>query len=47
MFHMEEQDKSLEEELSEVELGNLLEKKLRTMIIKMIKELGMYVRMFV
>ena len=35
-----EQDKTPEEELSEVELGNLTEKEFRIVIIKMIKELG-------
>ena len=34
-----EQDKTPEEELSEVELGNLTEKEFRIVIIKMIKEL--------
>ena len=40
MFKMKEQDKTLEEELSEVETGNLPEKEFRVVIIKMIKELG-------
>ena len=34
---MKEQDKTSEEELSEVETGNLLEKELRVIIIKIIK----------
>ena len=40
MFQMKEQDKTLEEELTEVEIGKLLEKEFKVMIIKMIKELG-------
>ena len=36
-----EQDKTLEEELSSMERGNLPEKEFRVMIVKMIKELGM------
>ena len=40
MFQMKEQDKTLEEELSDMEIGNLPEKELRVMIIKMIKEFG-------
>ena len=40
MFQMKEQDKTPEEELSEVEIDNLPEKEFRVMIIKMIKELG-------
>ena len=38
-FQMKEQDKTPDEELSEVEIGNLPEKEFRVMIIKMIKEL--------
>ena len=40
MFQMKEQDKTSEEQLNEVEMGNLLEKKFKLMIKKMIKELG-------
>ena len=36
---MKEQDKTSEEELSEVETGNLLEKELRVIIIKIMKQL--------
>ena len=36
---MKEQDKSLEEQLSDVEIGNLSKKEFRVMIIKMIQEL--------
>ena len=36
---MKEQDKTLEEELHEVDLGNLPEKEFRVMIIEIIKEL--------
>ena len=39
MFQMKEQDKTPEEELSDMEIGNLPTKELRVMIIKMIKEL--------
>ena len=37
---MKEQDKTSEEQLNEVEMGNLLEKKFKLMIKKIIKELG-------
>ena len=37
---MWDQDKTLQEELSEVEIGNLPKKKFRIVIVKMIKELG-------
>ena len=40
MFQTKEQDKTPEEELSEVEIGNIPEKEFRVMIVKMIKELG-------
>ena len=36
---MKEQDKTLEEELNEVDIGNLPEKEFRVMIIELIKEL--------
>lgn len=36
---MKKQDKTLEEELSKVELGNQPDKEFRVVIIKMIKEL--------
>ena len=39
MFQFKEQDKTLEEQLSEVEIGNLPEKEFRIMILKMIQEL--------
>ena len=39
MFQMNEQDKTPEEQLSEAEIGNLLEKEFRVMIVKMIQEL--------
>ena len=39
MFQTKEQGKTPEEELNEVETGNLPEKEFRVMIIKMIKEL--------
>ena len=38
MFQMKEQEKTTEEELSEVEIGNLSEKESRVMIIKMIQK---------
>ena len=37
---MKEQDKTPEEQLNEVELGNLPEKEFRIMIVKMIQDLG-------
>ena len=37
MLQMKEQDKTPEEQLSEVEIGNLPEKELRIMIVKMCK----------
>ena len=40
MFQMKEQDKTPEERLSEVEIGNLFEKEFRIMIVKMIQDLG-------
>ena len=40
MFQMKEQNKTPEEELSEVEIGNLPEKEFKIMIVNMIKELG-------
>ena len=39
MFQMKEKEKTLEEELRDVEIGNLPEKEFRVMIIKMVKEL--------
>ena len=39
VFQMKEQDKTPEEELSEVKIGYLPEKEFRVMIAKMIKEL--------
>ena len=38
MFQTKEQDKTLEEELSEVETGNLPEKEFRVVIVNMTKE---------
>ena len=40
MFQMKKQDKNPEEQLSEVELGNLAEKQFRVVIVKMIQDLG-------
>ena len=39
MFQMKEQDKTPEEQLSDVEVGNLPEKEFRVVIVKMIQEL--------
>ena len=39
MLQMKEQDKNLQEQLNEVETGNLLEKEFRVMIVKMIRNL--------
>ena len=38
MYQMKEQDKNLQEQLSEEEISNLSEKEFRVMIIKMILE---------
>ena len=40
MYQMKEQDKTTEKQLNEVETGNLSEKELRIMIVKMIQDLG-------
>ena len=40
MYHMKEQDKTPEKQLNEGEIGNLPEKELRIMIVKMIQDLG-------
>ena len=39
-FQMKEKEKTLEEELRDVEIGNLPEKEFRVMIIKIVKELS-------
>ena len=40
MSQMKEQDKTPEEQLSEVKIGNLPDKEFRVMIVKMIQDLG-------
>ena len=40
MYQMKEQDKTPEKQLNEVEIGNLPEKEIRIMIVKMIQDLG-------
>ena len=40
MYQMKEQEKTMEKQLNEVEIGNLLEKEIRIMIVKMIQDLG-------
>ena len=40
MLQKKEQDKIPEEELSDMEIGNLREEEFRVMIVKMIQELG-------
>lgn len=40
MSQMKEQDKTPEEQLSEVEIGNLSEKDFRVMLIRMIQDFG-------
>ena len=40
MYQMKEQDKTLEKQLNEVDIGNLPEKEFRIMIVKMIQDLG-------
>ena len=37
---MEEQDKTPEKEVNELEIGHLPEKELKVMIVKMFKEIG-------
>ena len=37
---MKEQDKTPEKQINEVEIGNLPEKEFRTVIVKMIQDLG-------
>ena len=39
MYQMKEQDKTPGKQLNEVEMGNLQEKELRIMIVKMIQDL--------
>ena len=39
MFQKKEQDKTTEEQLSEVEIGNIPEKEFRVMIVKIIPDL--------
>ena len=39
LYQMKEQDKTPEKQLNEVEIGNLLEKEFRMMIVKMIQDL--------
>ena len=38
MYQMKEQDKTPEKQLNEVEIGNLPEKEVRIMIVKMIQD---------
>ena len=40
MSQMKENDKTPEEQLREVEIGNLSEKEFRIMVVKMIQNLG-------
>ena len=40
MFQVKEQEKTPEEQLSEVKIGNLPEEEFRVMTVKMIQELG-------
>ena len=40
MYQMEEQDKTPEKQLNEVQIGNLPEKEFRIMIVNMIQDLG-------
>ena len=37
---MKEQDKTPEEQLSKMEIGNLLEKEFKIMVVKVIQDLG-------
>ena len=40
MPQTKEQDKTPEEQLSEMEIGNLLEKEFKIMVVKVIQDLG-------
>ena len=40
MYQMQEQDKTPEKQLNEVEIGNFPEKEFRIMIVKMIQDFG-------
>lgn len=40
LFQMNEQDKTLEKQLTEGQMGSLPDREFKVMIIKMIKELG-------
>ena len=40
MSQMKGKDKTLEKQLNEMEIGNLLDKEFRIMIVKMIRDLG-------
>ena len=40
LYQMKEQDKTPEKQLNEMEVGNLPEKEIRIMIVKMIQDLG-------
>ena len=40
MLQMKEQGKNLQDQINEDEIGNLLEKEFRVMIVKMIQNLG-------
>ena len=40
MYQIQEQDKTPEKQLNEVEIGNLPEKEFRIMIVKMIQDFG-------
>ena len=44
MFQTKEQDKSPEEQLTEVKIGNLHEKDFRVIIVRMIQDLGEWER---
>ena len=40
LYQMKEQEKTPDKQLNEVDIGNLLEKEFRIMIVKMIQDLG-------
>ena len=40
MSQMKEQDKTLEKQVNEVEIGNIPKKEFRIMVVKMIQDLG-------
>ena len=44
MYQMKEQDKTPQKQLNKLEIGNFPEKEFRTMIVKMIQDLGKWMK---